>query len=245
MATDLRHSHGLTRPEPPTVESGQAALLAELAVRGWSGDLWIEHEDGAITLQKGLVIGARAAWVPTADAVVAAHSRTPTSRRTLTGNHPITLDRIRREATLDAATALLARDGPSELTPADAASPWADPWALPASRVLAEVARRLALLRALEPWVDPWTRLRRAERLSVEHIRLRPAEWEFLGAVGSDSTPVDLAHRLGSGVVESVILGYRLLTLGTLRSDRISESENLPPIGDPPFLRSHPWRPSK
>jgi hypothetical protein len=82
--------------------------------------------------------------------------------------------------------------------------------------VLAEVARRCAVLERLEGVVTPETPLTRPAELPDAAVRITPAQWAVLSQVDGGTTPRELAAALGDSVFRAVCRAYELLRLGLL-----------------------------
>jgi hypothetical protein len=240
-----------------------ARHLRELAAERATGTLRVRAGDPGdpdptegLDLVEGVVVAARATRVPTPDAVHRARARSAARRRAPPPVEPVGAARVLRESTFDAATVLLYRDGPfsferggveegrvEEGRVEEGTAPPGGPrrgW--PAARVAAEAARRTGILRALAPWITPGTRLRRAHGIP-RPIRLGPAEWDFIVLLGAGGTPVDIAHEMGAGITETMVLGYRLRRLGVVLPEILSGTENAFPRAIPPFQEGWAKRP--
>lgn len=104
--------------------------------------------------------------------------------------------------------------------------------------VLAEVARRCAVLERLEAVVTPETPLTRPAELPDAAVRITPAQWAVLAQVDRETTPRELAAALGDSVFRTVCRAYELLRLGLLEGPPTT-----PPVrygARPLFLAGHP-----
>jgi hypothetical protein len=123
-----------------------------------------------------------------------------------------------REAFLDGVREFLSADpgaatrwkAPKTRSPLDSAGVH-----LSVPAVLAEVARRCAVLERLDDVVTPDTPLTRRPELP-DAVRITPAQWALLARVEETATPRELAAALGDSVFRSVCRAYELLRLGLL-----------------------------
>jgi hypothetical protein len=136
------------------------------------------------------------------------------------------------EPGVSAGAALAAReaflDGVREFLSADpgAAVRWRSPKTRPpldtsgvhlsVPAVLAEVARRCAVLERLDGVITPETPLTRPAELPDAAVRITPEQWALLARVEGATTPRELAAALGDSVFRTVCRAYVLLRLGLL-----------------------------
>jgi hypothetical protein len=82
--------------------------------------------------------------------------------------------------------------------------------------LLAEVRRRHEVLRQLAPVVTPDTAVACEPSLDLPSAQVSPAQWALLVRSGDETTPRELAVRLGRSVFATTIEVYRLVELGLL-----------------------------
>jgi hypothetical protein len=82
--------------------------------------------------------------------------------------------------------------------------------------VLAEVARRCAVLERLDELITVDTPLSRRSELPSAAVRITQQQWALLSGVEGATTPRELAAALGDSVFRTVCRAYELLRLGLL-----------------------------
>jgi hypothetical protein len=87
---------------------------------------------------------------------------------------------------------------------------------LEASLVVAEVARRIAILEQLRAAVAPETLLTRASRLPQQKVRLSAAQWDLIRTTDGATSVCRMAWLLGRGVFTTTLEAYALIRLGIL-----------------------------
>ena len=85
--------------------------------------------------------------------------------------------------------------------------------------VLAEVARRRAVLERLRGVVTTETPLTRRAELPVAAVRVTPEQWALLALVDGAATPRELAGPLGDSVFRTLCRAYELMRLGLLAAE--------------------------
>ena len=87
------------------------------------------------------------------------------------------------------------------------------------AEVLAEVARRKAVLAGMTLGVQPQRPVRRVPRLPLERIRLTATQWNIARAADGRRTPLDIAWLLGHGGFATTMAVHQLARLGVLTTD--------------------------
>jgi hypothetical protein len=205
------------------------ARLRRLAATASTGLLPMSgHGDGGIFFDRGQVVYAESARVPTparrsvglAALGLVATEASPASNGAELVAAP-SLDRLvgmlaRTEPTIDAITELLSSESryakfrPADYPPAGRLSP------LPIETVLTEVERRRQVLRQLAPAVSADSPVVRFAPRDPPRFQVSAAQWALLVRTGDGSTPRALAMALGRSVFGTTIEVYRLLALGML-----------------------------
>jgi hypothetical protein len=89
---------------------------------------------------------------------------------------------------------------------------------LQVAAVVAEAARRSAILQQIRGKVTPDSVLARAARLPLRRMGLSAAQWELIRATDGASAVTCLAWVLGRGVFSTTLEAYALIRLGVLET---------------------------
>ena len=145
-------------------------------------------------------------------------------------------ERMCRETTVDAAAQVLTEDPvDADFRPGPGPG-WTDSVpAIKPGRLLREVERRKDVLRRLRPVITPRTVIVKTRGGIWEKIQMTGAQWALLVEVQDGVTPLEVAPRIGHGVISATLLSYELIRLGLLRSDRDNDRRRAEPVG-PLFL---------
>ncbi|HEX2807293.1 MAG TPA: DUF4388 domain-containing protein [Kineosporiaceae bacterium] len=240
-------------------EPARAGALAERLTRlgdsGRSGSLHVSGRRGAeIVFVDGRIVVAEAPTAPSAEVLLLHavegneygwetlarngiqqarnYARAEAARLAAAGSiPPLRLEALVQSATIDAVSELFRDDGeqPGWRFRSGQRHWLGEVRPLEVSAVVAEVARRRAILQQIRGLVAPESVLTRASRLPLQRLSLSAGQWDLIRSTDGASSVGSLAWVLGRALFSTTLEAYALIRLGVLMATD-SDARTIGPV---------------